>query len=193
MNIRRVIKPPLPMRGTNARGLSCPARSNDEIKAWAKHLLKYFGVKDQVPVDVVGMLHLGKILTPKGEKRLEYRVRPDEEMGEDDATTIHGDDKVIIDLKKSVYRGASVGIARHRNTIAHELCHSARFLVSKESAKIYWDQLNEARNRSRTARAIRDIANRFLSSKRLKAMELSSSTCLALNAVVDKSFLLDRN
>jgi hypothetical protein len=100
------------------------ARSDVEVREIAKLALTRFAQEDRKWVDVISCLRSSKIWTVNGVKRLQFRVRPDAEMGTADGMTSVGKDTVTIDLKESVYEKALVGDGRARNTLAHELGHA---------------------------------------------------------------------
>jgi hypothetical protein len=100
------------------------ARSDLEIRRHAEALLKYWEVSNTDRLDVLACLNNTRVLTVKGERRLEYFVCDDAEMAGDDARTEYSDDVVRIRVKRSVHRDAWLGDGRSRNTLAHELGHA---------------------------------------------------------------------
>jgi hypothetical protein len=97
--------------------------SNQQIRQFAKKLRAYYGVVDHVHIDVLDCMKRGTIWTVKGPRRLNFLVRPDDEMGRSDATTISSKDVVTIAVKESVRGAGFLGVGRARNTLAHELGH----------------------------------------------------------------------
>jgi hypothetical protein len=96
---------------------------DDEVRQFAKRLRAYFGVQDCCYVDVLTCMKRGQLLTHRGMQRLNYQVRPDDEMGINEGSTIFGRSVVTISVKKSVHETALLGVGRSRNTLAHELGH----------------------------------------------------------------------
>jgi IrrE N-terminal-like domain len=99
--------------------------SDDEIRGIAKALRRYFGVAQEPRLDVRACLKRGTVLTVRGEEGLEYQVRPDSEMGDDDGLTTYQNRAVTIAIRRSVDDAALMGDGRARNTLAHELGHAA--------------------------------------------------------------------
>ena len=56
-------------------------RSNREIRGLAKKLRAYYGILNDVYIDILACLKRDKIWTVRGERRLNFLVRPDPEMG----------------------------------------------------------------------------------------------------------------
>lgn len=100
------------------------SRSNEEVQKLAKKLRRFFEVPAGGRVDVLACLKKETILTVRGVERLVYKVRPDAEMGDDDAVTSYAKGVVTITVKKSVDYDALMGVGRARNTLAHELGHA---------------------------------------------------------------------
>jgi IrrE N-terminal-like domain len=100
------------------------ARSNREISDLAKKLRAYYGIANDVYIDVLDCLKRDRIWTVQGERRLNFLVRPDNEMGRSDGSTISNKDAVTIAVKESVRDAAFLGVGRARNTLAHELGHA---------------------------------------------------------------------
>jgi hypothetical protein len=98
--------------------------TNQQIRQFAKKLRAYFGVDDAVHVDVIACARYETILTVGGVRRLNFQVRPDNEMGADDGNTIVTDRTATIAVKESVRDEARVGVGRARNTYAHEFGHA---------------------------------------------------------------------
>jgi hypothetical protein len=99
-------------------------RSNQEVRQLAKKLRAYYGVTNDVYVDVLNCLKRDRIWTVRGVRRLNFFVRPDSEMGRSEGSTISSKDIVTIAVKESVRDAAFVGVGRARNTLAHELGHA---------------------------------------------------------------------
>lgn len=100
------------------------SRLNSEVRHLAKKARSFFGVADARRVDVVLCLKRPTIWTLRGEKRLNFQVRPDAEMGLDDASTSYGNGVVTVSVKQSVGDKAIVGDGRARQTHSHELGHA---------------------------------------------------------------------
>lgn len=98
--------------------------SDEDIRKLAKRLRRYFNVPAGARVDVRACLKKGKIWTVRGEQRLDYFVRPDSDMGDDDAVTSYSKGVVTIAAKESVDWDAEVGVGRARMTLVHELGHA---------------------------------------------------------------------
>jgi hypothetical protein len=75
-------------------------------------------------VDVRAFLFDTKLLTTRGEKTLIYEVRPDAQLGDDDARTSFALGLVRVTARLSVDNGAKFGMGRERSTLAHELGHA---------------------------------------------------------------------
>ncbi|ACK49164.1 hypothetical protein Msil_0183 [Methylocella silvestris BL2] len=99
-------------------------RSNFEIHQIAKKTRDFFGVHGERYIDVLTCLTSKSILTVHGKKKLNFHIRPDDEMGTADGMTSHGKDFVTIAVKQSVRDAAFLGVGRARNTLAHELGHA---------------------------------------------------------------------
>jgi hypothetical protein len=56
-------------------------RSNREIRDFAKKLRAHYGVTSAVYIDVLDCLKRDRIWTIRGVRRLNFLVRPDNEMG----------------------------------------------------------------------------------------------------------------
>src|ERR1700730_10726593 len=107
--------------------------SNQKIRQFARKLRAYYGVADHVHVDVLDCLKRGTIWTVRGPRRLNFLVRPDDEMGRSDGSTISSKDAVTIAVKESVRADGFMGVGRARNTLAHELGHG----VMHEGAQMH--------------------------------------------------------
>jgi hypothetical protein len=195
-------------------------RSNSECRELAKKLRSFYSA-NHTRVDVIACLRSRFIWTERGIQELNFQVRPDVEMGADDAVTSYGKGIVTIAVKQSVYDNAFVGDGRARHTLAHELGHgvmhsgvqvqmsrragaagnlipkwlkpfesaehqakvfAAAFLiddtiastlegpeeiaiqfgVSLDSARIYFNEIIESRNREKSAVNIRRLADEYL-------------------------------
>jgi hypothetical protein len=97
--------------------------SDEDVRKYAKTLRDYFGVRDCNHVDILSCLNQGTIWTLRGVQRLNFLVRPDGEMGNEDGATTFGKGVVTISVKQSVRDAAFMGVGRPRNTLAHELGH----------------------------------------------------------------------
>jgi hypothetical protein len=100
------------------------SRSDAEVRELAKRARYYFRVVNQSCVDIRGCVSHPLVWTVRGEEALTYDVRPDFEMGVDDAATSYGKAAVKITAKTSVDAKALVGVGRDRQTLAHELGHA---------------------------------------------------------------------
>jgi hypothetical protein len=74
-------------------------RSNEQCGDLAKQVRAWFGVSDAQYVDICECLTKGEVWTVYGVRRLALEVRPDEEMGEDDAVTTYADGTITIATK----------------------------------------------------------------------------------------------
>jgi hypothetical protein len=99
-------------------------RSNSEVRRLAKRARAFFNVPDHRHVDVIACLKRPTIWTVTGEKRLNFQVRSNSEMGRSDGQTSYGNGIVTVAVKQSVYSAAVVGDGRARQTHAHELGHA---------------------------------------------------------------------
>jgi Zn-dependent peptidase ImmA (M78 family) len=99
-------------------------RSDTEIMRLAERLLQHCGTHNRDRVDVIACVRQDTIWTARGKKRLVYDIRPDSEMGGDDATTAYAKGVITIAVKESVHRAAMMGEGRARLTLAHELGHA---------------------------------------------------------------------
>lgn len=98
--------------------------SNREVRSFAKRLRGYFGVAGERRVDVLSCAAKRKIWTIKGERRLDFQVLPDGNLGGDYGLTTYGQNTVTISIRQSVSTDALMGVGRARNTIAHEFGHA---------------------------------------------------------------------
>jgi hypothetical protein len=101
-----------------------PALSDLDVRRLVKKARHFFDVADHRWVDVLLCLKRRSIWTVKGQKTLNFQVRPDSEMGGDDAVTSYGKGIITIAVKQSVYDAALVGVGRARHTLAHEIGHA---------------------------------------------------------------------
>src|SRR6266436_5166660 len=97
------------------------SRSDSEVRRLAKKLRTYFSLADCRRIDVVECLRRERIWTVRGEERLNFQPRPDNEMGGDDGSTTYSRGIVTIAIKESIRDAAIVGDGRSRHTFAHEL------------------------------------------------------------------------
>lgn len=143
------------------------ARSNANIGQLANRLLEYFGMSNRDHVDVLACLKKGTIWTVRGEKRLEYKIRPDSEMGLDDAVTEYAKGIITIAVKRSVHDDARIGDGRARNTLAHELGHAvmhdgvpkARQTGAAGSTRPKWIKAFESTERQATVFGVKFLIN----------------------------------
>lgn len=105
-------------------------RSNDECRRIAQSTKIYFGIKRTWPVYIGRVLRLGKVLTLRGEKPLEYRVVDDHVLGIKDARTEEIDGSIVITVKRTIDSHACWGVDRPRMTLAHELGHAVMHATS---------------------------------------------------------------
>jgi hypothetical protein len=101
-------------------------RSNDECCGLAKKSRAWFGQGDAQYLDICECLTKEEIWTVYGVRRLVLEIKPDEEIGEEDAVTTYTAGTVTITVKQSCWNGAKRGQVRHRQTLAHELGHSVQ-------------------------------------------------------------------
>jgi hypothetical protein len=99
-------------------------RSNDECRDLAKKARTWFGQGDAHYVHICECLTKGEVWTVYGIRHLVLEIKPDAEMGEDDAFTAYAAGAVTITAKQSCWAGAKQGQVRHRQTLAHELGHA---------------------------------------------------------------------
>jgi hypothetical protein len=99
-------------------------RSDLECRELSKKARDFFKVSDHSRVDILECLASPTIWTVRGLQRLNFQVRPDSEMGTNDAVTSYGSGVVTIAVKQSVRDKALVGDGRARQTLAHELGHA---------------------------------------------------------------------
>jgi hypothetical protein len=99
------------------------SRSDQEVRQLAKKLRAYFGIADCRRIDVLDCLKRERIWTVRGEERLNFQPRPDNEMVGDDGSTNYSGGVVTIAVKESIRDAAIVGDGRSRNTLAHEFGH----------------------------------------------------------------------
>lgn len=101
-------------------------RSNEECIAFAKHARAWFGQGDAQYLDVCECLTKGEIWTVYGVRRLVLEIKPDGEMGKDDAVTTCAAGTVTITVKQSCWDGAKRRRVRPRQTLAHEFGHAVQ-------------------------------------------------------------------
>jgi hypothetical protein len=101
-------------------------RSNDESRSFARKARAWCGQGDAQYVDICGCLTKGEIWTVYGVRRLILEIKPDAEMGKDDAITAFTASNITITVKQSCWDGAKRGQVRHRQTLAHELGHAVQ-------------------------------------------------------------------
>ena len=104
-------------------------RSDTEIRNLAQKARAEFGFANVSRLDPIACLKRDGIESAFGKKRLFFDVRPDAELGEDDAFTSYdffpdGRPFVRIIVKDSVYQQARLGLGRARMTLAHEIGHA---------------------------------------------------------------------
>jgi hypothetical protein len=98
--------------------------SNSEVRNFAKRARGFFKVAEAKRVDIIDCLRSPTLLTVRGQRHLNFQIRPDAEMGKDDAPTSYGKGVVTIAVKQTVYDATLVGDGRARQTFAHELGHA---------------------------------------------------------------------
>jgi hypothetical protein len=101
-------------------------RSNDECRDLAKKARAWFGQGDARYLEICECLKRGEIWTVYGVRPLALEIKPDDEMGEDDAVTSYADGTITITVRSSCWTGMQVGQTRHRQTGAHELGHAVQ-------------------------------------------------------------------
>ena len=101
-------------------------RSNDECRDLAKRARAWFGHGDAQYLDIRECLMKDKVWTVYGIRRLVLKIRPDEEIGKDDAVTTYADNAITITTKQSCWDGAQRKQGRPRQTLAHELGHAVQ-------------------------------------------------------------------
>ncbi len=101
-------------------------RSNEECVAFAKQARAFFGQSDAQYLDICDCLTSGEVWTVYGVRRLVLKIRPDDEMGEDEAVTTYADSTITITSKQSCWDGAKRKLCRPRQTLAHELGHAVQ-------------------------------------------------------------------
>jgi hypothetical protein len=104
-------------------------RSDAEIRDLARKARAEFGFAHVSRLDPIACLNRDWIETTAGKKRLFFDVRPDAELGEDEAFTSYDflpDSRpcVRITVRDSVYQQAWLGLGRARMTLAHEIGHA---------------------------------------------------------------------
>ena len=98
--------------------------SNEEVRKIARQSRDRAGLAKAVYIDIVALLKEGTITTVVGRKKLEFRVCPDSELGDDDVLTSYAPGKVTITARESVFMRALMGDGRARSTLAHEYGHA---------------------------------------------------------------------
>lgn len=101
-------------------------RSNDGCRDLAKTARNWLGQGDARYVDICECLTRDEIWTVYGVRRLVLEIKPDGEMGKDDAFTTYAAGTITIAVKQSCWDGAKRGQVRHRQTLAHELGHAVQ-------------------------------------------------------------------
>jgi hypothetical protein len=101
-------------------------RSNDECRGLAKKARTWFGQANARYLDICECLKKGETWTVYGVRRLALIIRPDEEMGTDDAVTTYADGVITIATKQSCWDQAQRKQGRPRQTLAHELGHAVQ-------------------------------------------------------------------
>jgi hypothetical protein len=101
-------------------------RSNEECIAFARQARAFFGQSDAQYFDICDCLTSGSVWTVYGVRRLAFEIRPDAEMGKDDAVTTYADGTITITSKQSCWDGAKRKLGRSRQTLAHELGHAVQ-------------------------------------------------------------------
>jgi len=101
-------------------------RSNDQCRASAKEARTWFGQNDAQYLDICACLTKGEIRTVYGVRRLVLEIKPDREIGKDDAVTTYAAGTITVTASHSCWDGAKRGQVRHRQTLAHELGHAVQ-------------------------------------------------------------------
>jgi IrrE N-terminal-like domain len=101
-------------------------RSNDECRALAKTARTWCDQADARYLDVCACVSKNEIWTVYGIRRLVLEIKPDAELGKDDAVTTFAAGIITITVKQSCWDGAKRGQVRHRQTLAHELGHAVQ-------------------------------------------------------------------
>jgi hypothetical protein len=101
-------------------------RSNEECIALAKQGRVWSGQGDAQYLDICECLTKGEIWTVYGVRHLVLKIRPDEELGKDDAVTTYADGVITIAARQSCWDGAKRKQGRPRQTLAHELGHAVQ-------------------------------------------------------------------
>lgn len=101
-------------------------RSNDESRSLAKKARAWWGQSEARYLDICECLTKDEIWTVYGVRRLVLEIKPDKEMGEDDAVTTYTAGIITITVARSCWDGAKRGQVRHRQTLAHELGHAVQ-------------------------------------------------------------------
>lgn len=101
-------------------------RSNDECRALAKEARSRLAQGDARYLDICDCLTKGEIWTVYGIRRLVLEIKPDGEIGKDDAVTTYAAGAITITVSQSCWHGAKRGQVRHRQTLAHELGHAVQ-------------------------------------------------------------------
>jgi hypothetical protein len=123
-------------------------RSDRQVRETASRTKDFYKTSKRRPVNIIGCLESGRILTDQGQKQLIYRVLDDRDMLDADGKTEFIDGAVIISAKRSVHESALFGIGRSRMTLAHELAHGVmhygapKFRVVGASGSTSFSQTN---------------------------------------------------
>src|ERR1700761_9543310 len=110
-------------------------RSNEECIAFAKQARAWLGQSDAQYLDIFECLKNDEIWTVFGIRRLVLKIRPDEEMGIDDAVTTYVNGTITITAKQSCWDGAKQKEGRPRKTFAHELGHAVQGNAERRAGK----------------------------------------------------------
>jgi hypothetical protein len=101
-------------------------RANDECRAFAKKARTWLGLDDGRYIDICECLRKGEIWTIYGVRPFVLEIKPDAEMGSDDAITTCSTGALTIRVKQSCWDAAERGQVRPRQTLAHELGHAVQ-------------------------------------------------------------------
>ena len=97
--------------------------SNNQIIAHANALRRYDGLAELDVPDVFALLKRNSILTRFGEKKFDYQVVDDLDLGGDEAVTLINEHHVRVRLSRSTYSRVRDQDRRARMTLAHEFMH----------------------------------------------------------------------
>jgi Zn-dependent peptidase ImmA (M78 family) len=99
-------------------------RRDAEIQNIAKQARQFYGIESVEYVDILKCLKKPTIYTLAGERRLELQIVSATLMKDDQGRTTYDGQTLKIEIERSVFIGAKMGLGHARNTIAHELGHA---------------------------------------------------------------------